>query len=250
MSMTKLTNKQFIERCISVHGDKFDYSMVEYINSITKINIICNTCKHIWKIIPGNFTHSKQGCPNCKKLKHQSRMNSFRISQEEFIKRCTKIHDNKYDYSYINYMGMDFKIAIICKEHGEFFQIAYDHSIGRGCTHCRTNKILKTKISKGIIRDFADVLPYELYCNTVWNITERNFKKYKDIINPNNLKRGNDYHLDHIFSMQQGFKHRIEAEIIGHHTNLRLIPSSENRIKHSRCDKTIEKLLEDYNSSL
>ena len=35
--MRKLTTKEFIERAIKVHGDKYDYSKVEYVNNRTKV---------------------------------------------------------------------------------------------------------------------------------------------------------------------------------------------------------------------
>ena len=37
----KLTNEQFIEKAKKVHSDKYDYSKVEYIDSKTKVCIIC-----------------------------------------------------------------------------------------------------------------------------------------------------------------------------------------------------------------
>lgn len=39
--MKKLTANEFIKQARNVHGDKYDYSKVEYVNSKTKICIIC-----------------------------------------------------------------------------------------------------------------------------------------------------------------------------------------------------------------
>ena len=39
---TRKTTEEFIKRAKDVHGDKYDYSKVEYINSKTKVCIICN----------------------------------------------------------------------------------------------------------------------------------------------------------------------------------------------------------------
>lgn len=39
--MAKLTTEEFIKRAKEVHGDKYDYSFVEYVNSSTKVKIIC-----------------------------------------------------------------------------------------------------------------------------------------------------------------------------------------------------------------
>ena len=45
----KLTTKEFIEKAISVHGTKYDYSKVIYINAITKVEIICPVHGSFWK---------------------------------------------------------------------------------------------------------------------------------------------------------------------------------------------------------
>ena len=68
-------------------------------------------------------------------------------------------------------------------------------------------------------------------------------------INPNGIERGKEYHLDHIYSRKEGFDNKVPAEIIGHWTNLRLMPAKENNGKSSGCDKTIEQLYEDYESN-
>ena len=59
--MKKLTTKQFIEKAKLVHGDKYDYSLVEYKNSKTKVKIKCNTCNNIFNQTPNDHL-SKKGC--------------------------------------------------------------------------------------------------------------------------------------------------------------------------------------------
>ena len=68
-------------------------------------------------------------------------------------------------------------------------------------------------------------------------------------INPNGLERGIECHLDHIYSQKAGFDNNVPPEVVGHWTNLRLLPAKENNGKGARCDKTIEKLYEDYQSN-
>lgn len=53
-----------------------------------------------------------------------------------FIEKSNKIHNNKYDYSKVNYTGSKNKITIICSEHGEFEQRPNEHVRGRGCRKC------------------------------------------------------------------------------------------------------------------
>ncbi len=65
---------------------------------------------------------------------------------------------------------------------------------------------------------------------------------------PNYNKRGNSgvdgaFHLDHKFSIIEGFKHNIKPEIIGNIKNLEFIPWKENLKKRANCSITIEELI-------
>ena len=122
----KKTKEQFIEEAYKVHGNKYDYSKVEYINSKTKVCIICP--------IHGEFlkTPNKhllgQGCPFCSGKKKKTK--------EEFIKEARKVHGDKYDYSKVEYINSDTKIIITCHIHGDFEQVPYSHLQGKGCKYC------------------------------------------------------------------------------------------------------------------
>ena len=94
--------------------------------------------------------------------------------------------------------------------------------------------------------DFLKLPERERYHSEVWAVTGQNFKQYKHLIDGADL-RGNDFHLDHIFSISEGFRNDIPAYIIGHVTNLRILPSSENCSKQGKCHKTIDQLYEDFN---
>lgn len=56
--------------------------------------------------------------------------------KENFIKLSINKHNNKYDYSKVDYINNKTKVCIICPEHGEFWQIPRDHQIGNGCPYC------------------------------------------------------------------------------------------------------------------
>lgn len=58
------------------------------------------------------------------------------ITTKQFIEKAKATHGNKYDYSKTEYINMRTKVKIVCKEHGEFTQIAYSHTGGRGCQKC------------------------------------------------------------------------------------------------------------------
>lgn len=124
----RLTTKEFIEQAVKVHGTKFDYKLVEYINNQTNVKVICS--KHgIFNTIPRNHIHLKSGCPKC--YGHEKK------TTEQFIKDAQRVHGDKYDYSLVDYRGDSKKVIIVCCEHGKFEQNASNHLQGSGCPSCR-----------------------------------------------------------------------------------------------------------------
>ena len=136
----KLTTKVFIEKAKQIHGDKYDYSKVEYVNNRTKVCIICPTHGEFWQIPKDHL--KGHGCKLCipKKRKTHGLLLSKRLTTEEFIERANEIHGKKYDYSNTNYKISNEKVSIICPQHGEFWQLPYSHLNGHGCPLCSKNK--------------------------------------------------------------------------------------------------------------
>lgn len=131
MSTKKLTTEEFINRVKEIHGNKYDYSNVNYINSKTKVCIICLEHGEFWQT-PINHLQGK-GCPECGGTK--------KIEQNQFINKAKLIHGDKYDYSKIEYKGIHKKVCIICPEHGEFWQTSSSHLKGNGCPICNESKL-------------------------------------------------------------------------------------------------------------
>ena len=131
--------ESFIEKAHKIHGDKYDYSKVEYVNSTTPVCIICPEHGEFWQT-PSNHTNKihPKGCDKCNRLKHS---NDEKISKEEFIERARKIHSDKYDYSKVEYVNFHAKICIICPEHGEFWQTPSHHLRNEGCPICNFSKL-------------------------------------------------------------------------------------------------------------
>ena len=129
--MRKITTDEFIAKAKLIHGDKYDYSKVEYIGALKKVCIICPDHGEFLQT-PNNHTQG-QGCPKCKGDKIRERFSS---SKEEFIKNSRKVHKDKYDYSKVNYDGSLTKVCIICPKHGEFWQRPNAHTQGQGCPKC------------------------------------------------------------------------------------------------------------------
>ena len=135
----KLTTDEFIVRANITHGNKYDYSKTEYINTDTKVCIICPEHGEFWQT---PHEHLKGGgCPNCGGTK--------KLTTEEFIEKANIIHGNKYDYSKTTYINTDTKVCIICPEHGEFWQTPHNHISSRqGCPNC--NILKNSKIVQNI----------------------------------------------------------------------------------------------------
>ena len=127
-----MDTKEFIEKAKKVHGEKYNYSKVKYVNTMTKVCIICP--------IHGEFLQTPNkhlSGNNCPKCSHQSYLHTT----DSFIKEAKKIHGDKYDYSKVNYINSHTKVCIICKEHGEFWQTPNAHLRGKGCKSCRESHL-------------------------------------------------------------------------------------------------------------
>lgn len=127
----RLTTEEFIRRARLVHGDKYDYSKVVYVNGRTEVCIICPIHGEFWQK-PQNHLHGR-GCHECASI---DRRNSKRKTTSYFIEKARLVHGDKFDYSKSIYKGWKHKICIICPDHGEFWQDAGSHLCGIGCPKC------------------------------------------------------------------------------------------------------------------
>ena len=140
----KTSHEELLEKFKIKHDDKYDYSKVDCVNNQTKVEIVCK--KHgIFK--QSSTSHlSGKGCPQCG--------NSVLKTLNKFIPEANSKHNNKYDYSKVDYINSQTKIEIICKEHGSFYQTPFKHlSYSYGCPQCggsvkSTTKEFKDKAEK------------------------------------------------------------------------------------------------------
>lgn len=129
--MKKLTTEEFVNKARAVHGDKYDYSEVRYINTRTKVCIICKEHGEFWQLPNGHL--SGCGCPKCGINKISVKR---KLTLSDFLFRSKEVHGDLYDYSKVEYKGCYNKVCIICHDHGEFWQKPYKHLQGRGCPKC------------------------------------------------------------------------------------------------------------------
>lgn len=128
-------SKMFIEQAKQIYGDKYDYSIIDYTNSQSKIKIICP--------IHGTFEiraeHFLQGHA-CRYCGIDKTAKSSKDDLNSFIQKAKSVHNDKYDYSLAKYINSQTKIKIICPMHGEFEQTPNNHLNGDGCPVCSESK--------------------------------------------------------------------------------------------------------------
>lgn len=130
----KVTTQEFIAKAELIHKDKYDYSLVDYVNAKTKVKIICP--EHgVFKQL-SNSHLAGHGCRVCSII-HVS--NSIRSTKAEFIKQALVVHGDKYKYNLVHYENNKVKVKIICPEHGVYLQSPGNHLLGSGCTICNTS---------------------------------------------------------------------------------------------------------------
>ena len=79
------TLEQFIEKARKVHGNKYDYSKVEYVNTNTKVCIICPIHGEFWQT-PNSHLQG-YGCKKCTYSSISKKSNTH-----DFIEKSKKIH--------------------------------------------------------------------------------------------------------------------------------------------------------------
>ena len=137
----RLSTSQFIARAKAIHGDKYDYSLVEYVRNNTKVKIICKV-HGVFEQTPLNHLMGK-GCAKC------YRPNAG-INNAEYIAKVRGIHNGKYDYSKTRFIQMTGHITITCPKHGDFSMMAQCHLKGQGCPKC------KAEVQSEIICKYAN----------------------------------------------------------------------------------------------
>ena len=122
---------EFLCKCGEVHDGLYNYSKAVYVGVDKPFVVVCRNHGK-FEQLPSNHIKG-HGCPQCA-------IDRSKLSQDEFFKKCSKIHKNKYDYSKSNYLGSLLYITYVCQQHGEITQLAQNHLKGAGCRFCSASK--------------------------------------------------------------------------------------------------------------
>lgn len=127
MSKPKLTTQEYIRKVQAVHGDRFDYSKVDYTGNRCIVYIGCRVKNHGFFEIPSRSHLQGAGCSICSGVKS---------NQYEFLEKAKAVHGNRYNYSEVVYKGCQTHVTILCKDHGPWPQTPITHLNGNGCPKC------------------------------------------------------------------------------------------------------------------
>jgi hypothetical protein len=132
----------FLTQAKEIHGDKYNYSKVNWENTRTAITIICPIHGEFTQV-PQNHIRLKCGCRKCGREITKSKVNKY--DTVYFVKHAKKIHGNKYDYSNTECYNATDKVEIICPVHGKFKQMANQHLQGHACPKCNFDQMAKDR---------------------------------------------------------------------------------------------------------
>lgn len=125
----------------NVHGDEYDYSLVDFTGRLNKVKINCKEHGIFYQTPAAHL--QGQGCPGCGKIK---RANGKKVSFEEFEFRARKIHGDKFSYDESSYRGIESPLRISCPTHGAYEQVGKTHLKTYGCPGCG-NESTSNKLS-------------------------------------------------------------------------------------------------------
>ena len=186
-STQRLTKELFIYKAKKIHGDKYDYSLTDYINATTNIKIICKKCGCCFEKKPKDHLNGF-GCL-C------SSNNSKNFYKEKFIHKATELYGNKFDYSLVEYKNNNTKVKIICNNCGNILEQTIKVHLKNGkCSFCDDQKekvanfvakakaIHNDKFDYSFIKYINDKTKINVLCNNckiVFDILPENFIKLK-----------------------------------------------------------------------
>ena len=129
----------FIKKSIKVHGNKYNYSKVNYINSSTEVEIGCPIHGTFYQTPKAHLTSN--GCTMC------NLYGSYKTPTEWFVCKADEVHEGQYDYRESVYINSSSKVKVYCTDHGVFEQTASSHLSGKGCPSCGVLSSARSKVA-------------------------------------------------------------------------------------------------------
>lgn len=161
------------------------------------------------------------------------------IINEEFIKQiCKDINFELIDLIKLDGKKTKFNVKCVNGHISEKIYSSFSRKYQKWkCSRCYYDSL-------GVNFSEEDIFKFEKYLKKVRALTAKTYKLHKSLINPNNLTNGKyDYHIDHKYSIYEGFKNNVDVNIISSKENLQMLYFTDNLSKSTTCSITLEKLL-------
>jgi very-short-patch-repair endonuclease len=121
---------------VSVHGRRYDYSLVAYSRWNESVTIVCRSHGPFRQLAQAHYRGA--GCPHCARVKQTP---SGIVDTRSFIEAARRVHGDTYDYSLSRFAGVDVATTIVCSQHGKFAQRPSLHiGLRNGCPVCAREK--------------------------------------------------------------------------------------------------------------
>jgi hypothetical protein len=105
-----LTQDEFLERCRSIHGDRYDYAATVYVKLSQKITVICRD-HGAFQQMAASHIHGA-GCPACG--------GCLPLGTDAFIERARKLYGDRFGYAKVTYVNSETEVVVTCPRHGDF----------------------------------------------------------------------------------------------------------------------------------
>ncbi len=192
----KFSNIELINKAEKAHQNEtgepmFDYSKTKYENINSQVKIICKRCGNEFT---QRAAHHLRGS-GCKKCFLKDKKKNQPKDTMDFIGKSIKVHQNKYDYSDVKYVGFLTKVSIFCKQCQKFFLQAPNlHLNGSGCQSCGKNSH-KEKMTKSNIEFIKEAQEKhkDIYGCSLYDYSKTNYVNAKDKVIIICKKCGNEF---------------------------------------------------------
>ena len=123
----------FINQSKEIHGDYYDYSLVVYVNTRTKVKIICPVHEEIFEQTPNSHLKGS-GCKKC--YNQFRRSQTIKLTHKDFERRSAKIHGEGKFIILSEYINNRATMKFKCTYGHIYKQKASQHLSGVGCPFC------------------------------------------------------------------------------------------------------------------
>ncbi len=128
--------EEFISKARALHGTRYNYDNVAYINAQTKVIIRCE--KHgLFEQTPDSHLRPS----GCNKCASEEKGKERELGMDVYVNRAVEEHDGYFDYTLVPLdVPATTKVQIGCPKHGIFWQDFYQHSRGTACPDCYNDR--------------------------------------------------------------------------------------------------------------